>query len=953
MPAAGARLLAILVCAAPALLSQAPATVPFYGEIIGSGASGRTLYATTGPGYFNSIDDGATWNPVYVSEAGAAQPPFAAFAVDPLHDSTLYLATSPDEGALWKSTDAGLTWQKANAGLPASGPVTQTYLLIANNRALYLRLDTALYKSQDGGVSWVKLAAPLPGNARAFDINRGTPAQMFYGGGSAVWKSTDEGASWRAVASLATGLSGIGCVVTEPSFPDVVYVCVAGGGNPAVNGVYVSANGGSSFNPPTSASQPIRMLTDHVGGGALYTAGSTGTICRSQSRGTTFTCIPATAFVPPVNPTSTVPRYVERRNANIFHITATVGTARTPAMYRTLDAGQTFRPLEGLARVTFAKAAIAIATAPEVTASAPLSIAAVDLPAAAIPFTATASGEPWFTVNQTSGQTPASLTVTFRSEGLPPGARHEGTIRIESPRAETIIIPVTLEVTKPVLAPAPVYSFTALAGNGEAQMGADGALAAEASIGDVSALAVDRDRNVFFLATTHNRIRQVSAAGLLSTVVGSGSAGSAPDGTALLQAPLNRPESLAFDSKGVLYFGEASGVVRRIANGVLGTLLRAGQVNTVGATLLAVDPQDRVWLGNQGRFFRNALPSPELLTLLPAGTSFRGAGGMAFDAQGNLYVTPTGTLRIYKITPAGVVSVFAGNGTSTISEGVPALATGMESPTALATDARGNVLYVESRQAAIRLINPAGIVYTIAKREGEFPRQIATDSDSNVYATGFRALYKYTAPPLVIPTPAGPARNLASGEPSLSPGALFVLDGENLALGDETIPLNQPWPSALAGSAVTVNGVAALLSHASPGRITGQIPPGLEPGLAKLVVKVNGVSSPEWEVPLALASPGIFTVPDDPDQAAADAEFSEGTAVISVTGYGPAETDGFKVVFDDQEIDGLEIVPAPGLVGVGRARFALPEGVLPGSSHTVRIAIGDAASNTVRITVPE
>ncbi len=87
-----ARFLTLLACAALGLLGQAPATVPFQGEIIGSGVSGRTLYATTGPGYFKSIDDGATWNPVYVTEAGAGQPPFAAFAVDPLNDSTLYLA---------------------------------------------------------------------------------------------------------------------------------------------------------------------------------------------------------------------------------------------------------------------------------------------------------------------------------------------------------------------------------------------------------------------------------------------------------------------------------------------------------------------------------------------------------------------------------------------------------------------------------------------------------------------------------------------------------------------------------------------------------------------------------------------------------------------------------------------------------------------------------------------
>lgn len=949
-------LLAILACA-PVLQSQS--SVPFHGQIIGSAGGGRILYAATGPGYFKSIDDGATWSPVYVTESGAAQPPFAAFAVDPLNESNLFLATSPSEGAFWKSTNAGLTWRKANAGLPDSGPVTQSYLLVANNGAVYLRIDTAIYKSRDGGESWTRLGAPLPGNDRAFDINRGAPNQMFYGSnqvnsGSAIWKSIDEGATWRAVASIQTGFSGIGCIATEPQSPDVVYVCVAGGGNPAVNGVHISTNGGSSFSPPTLNTQPVRLLMDHIGGGVLYTAGSTATICRSQSRGS-FTCIPNSAFVPAVRPTTTRPQYVERRNGNILHAIATLADGSGDAMYRTLDAGQSFQLLRGVARVTFAKTSFSMAMAPDVEATAPVTVSVSDLPGAAISFTAAASGEPWFTVNQTSGRTPASLTVTFRSEGLAPGSKYEGSIRLQSPQADSVTIPVVLEVTKPVLAPAPQYSFAVLAGNGRTEMGADGALAAETSIGDVSSLAVDRDQNVFFIATAHNRIRRVNASGVLSTLTGSGATGSAADGAPLLQAPLNRPESLTLDSRGGLYFSESGGVVRRISGGVLSTIFRSGQINATGASLLAVDPRDRLWLANLGRFFLN-VPNfaPQALSLTGANLRNVTPGGMAFDAQGNLYVTQTAERRIYKITAAGVVSIFAGNGTSTISEGVPALATGMDSPTSLAIDARGNLLYVESRQAAIRLINPAGIVYTIAKVEGMFPRQIATDSQSNVYVSGSRYLYRASAPPLVIPTPAPPARNLASGEEALSPGTLFSLTGENLAVGDETIASGQNWPRELAGASVTVNGVAALLSHASPGRITGQIPPILQPGDAKLVVTVNGVSSPALDVPLALASPGIFTMPDDPEQAAG-AEVSGSEAVVLVTGFGPWNEQGsaalgFKVLFDEMEIDGIEIVPAPGTVGVGRAKFTLPEGVEPGS-HTVRILIGDAGSNTVRITV--
>jgi len=944
------RLLAAGVFAV--LLTPAQPSVPFYGDVIGSAGGGRTLYASTGPGYFKSVDDGATWSPLYLTEPGLAQPALGTFAVDPANESNLYLATAPNDGALWKSTNAGATWRKANTGLPAAGTVTQSYLLIASNGALYLRIDTALYKSRDGGDTWVKLAAPLPGNARAFDINRGTPTQMLHASGGTIWRSTDEGATWRSVASLTLGTSGIGGILTEPAYPEVVYVAVAGGtlqvNGRVVAGVHTSTDGGVSFTSPTSSTQPIRLLADHAGGSNLYTDGSSGTICRSQSRGTNFTCIPASAFVPAANPTSTRPKYVERRNGNILHVTATRGTERRAAMYRSTDAGQTFRPLEGTARVTFAQHPITLAVAPDVTASVPLPVTAVDLPGAALEFTAKASGAAWFSLSSSSGQTPGTLSVTFRSAGLPAGSRHEGSIVLESAHAAPLTIPVVLEVTKPVLAPAPVYSFSVLAGNGQADAGADGLPAHTTSIGDVAALAVDRDKNAVFIA--HNRLRRVNAAGTLGTLAGNGTIGTAPDGTALLQAPLNRPESLAFDSQGTLYFGEAGGVVRRIASGALGTALRAGQINTAGTSLLATDPQDRLWLANAGRFFRYTPPGSLLtLALTPEGTTFRGPTGMAIDAQGNLYVAPTQAQRIYKITPEGAVSLFAGNGTATISDGVPARASGLDSPTALATDARGNLLFVETRRNLIRLINPAGIIYTVAAPEGVFPRHLATDSESNVYAAGTRYVLKAVAPPLVIPTPAPPVRNLASGEPALSPGTLFTLTGEHLALLDETAAAGSTWPLELGGARVTVNGAPVPLGHASPGRLNGYLPPGLEPGVAKLVVTVNGVASPELEIPLAPSSPGLFTLPEDPEQAAG-AEVAEGTAVVLVTGYGRAATEGFQVFFDDEPLDGLEIVPAPGALGVGRAKFALPADTAPGR-HSVRLRVGEAESNTVFVTV--
>ena len=96
-----------------------------------------------------------------------------------------------------------------------------------------------------------------------------------------------------------------------------------------------------------------------------------------------------------------------------------------------------------------------------------------------------------------------------------------------------------------------------------------------------------------------------------------------------------------------------------------------------------------------------------------ASAAFMAPFAVVVDASGNVYVADAGNDRIRKITPAGVVSTVAGDGTSGFADG-PAASARFNGPSGLALDAAENLYVVDQRNNRIRKITPAGIVSTIA-----------------------------------------------------------------------------------------------------------------------------------------------------------------------------------------------------------------------------------------------
>ena len=115
--------------------------------------------------------------------------------------------------------------------------------------------------------------------------------------------------------------------------------------------------------------------------------------------------------------------------------------------------------------------------------------------------------------------------------------------------------------------------------------------------------------------------------------------------------------------------------------------------------------------------------------------------------------------------------------------------------------------------------------------------------------------------------------NAASYLGAISPGALASVFGTNMAGASQMAPLsNGVFPTTVAGTTVSVNGVNAPLVYVSPTQINFQIPWEVQPGLAvPVTVTWNGVTSATENVTIAAAaSPSFFL-----------SEFVNGTAWVT------------------------------------------------------------------------
>lgn len=97
---------------------------------------------------------------------------------------------------------------------------------------------------------------------------------------------------------------------------------------------------------------------------------------------------------------------------------------------------------------------------------------------------------------------------------------------------------------------------------------------------------------------------------------------------------------------------------------------------------------------------------------------FRSLMGIAVDAAGNLYASDMDDNTIRKVTPAGVVTTFAGQAGQEGSADGTGNAARFNNPRGIAIDAAGNLFVADWDNMTIRKITNAGIVTTFAGQAG-------------------------------------------------------------------------------------------------------------------------------------------------------------------------------------------------------------------------------------------
>jgi sugar lactone lactonase YvrE len=279
---------------------------------------------------------------------------------------------------------------------------------------------------------------------------------------------------------------------------------------------------------------------------------------------------------------------------------------------------------------------------------------------------------------------------------------------------------------------------TTIAGVARTPGSHDGA-AATATFSGPSGVAVDGAGNVIIADRRNSTIRQLAPDGAVTTLAGAAGKAGTADGAAA-DARFAFPVAVAVDATGVLV-ADGDHVIRRIAAGAVTTLAGnpldpgsadgpvasatfrslAGLAADAAGVIYFVDGTEALRTIRAGVVATRAGAKRQIGSADGTGAAarFDGLIGVAADRAGNVYAVDTDNATIRKITPAGVVTTLAGTARIQGSADGTGAAARFAAPTAIAVDARGNAYVTDLLDNTVRKITPAGVVTTLAGLAGQ------------------------------------------------------------------------------------------------------------------------------------------------------------------------------------------------------------------------------------------
>lgn len=292
--------------------------------------------------------------------------------------------------------------------------------------------------------------------------------------------------------------------------------------------------------------------------------------------------------------------------------------------------------------------------------------------------------------------------------------------------------------------------ITTVAGNGTYGFSGDGELATSASLNCPRGVAVDSSGNLYIADSGNNRIRKVEAStGIITTVVGNGTAAYAGDGGQATAASIRYPLGIAVDYSGNLYIADTNNFrVRKIAvgTGIITTIAGNGSFSFSGdggpATSAGLSPV-AVTLDSGGNLYiaeninnriRKVVATTGIITTVAGnGTAaFTGDGGPAtsaclsspsgvmVDRSGTLWIADTNNHRIRAVTGTGVITTAVGNGVATFAgDGGSAISASLNGPWGVISDSTGNLYIADTNNNRIRKrVSGSWTINTIAGNGG-------------------------------------------------------------------------------------------------------------------------------------------------------------------------------------------------------------------------------------------